>query len=172
MNQKERKFIALVLALVAAMVAMDLMTDAREGIHLWHLVLEGALGFAALLGIYYLFRESFKWQRQLETKTKDFAAFQLEAESWRAQAKKYIQGLADSIDHQLSKWHLSTAEKEVAFLLLKGLSLKEIAVVRQTAEKTVRVQATAIYAKSGLAGRSELAAFFLEDLLLPAKGKN
>lgn len=42
-----------------------------------------------------------------------------------------------------------------------------IAQLRNTAEKTVRSQSVAIYSKSGLAGRSELAAFFLEDLLGP-----
>ena len=63
---------------------------------------------------------------------------------------------------------MSAAEKEVAFLLLKGLSLKEIAIARRTSEKTARVQSSAVYAKSGLAGRSELSAFFLEDLLPPA----
>jgi hypothetical protein len=31
----------------------------------------------------------------------------------------------------------------------------------------VRQQAIAVYRKSGLAGRAELSAFFLEDLLLP-----
>jgi hypothetical protein len=31
----------------------------------------------------------------------------------------------------------------------------------------VRHQALAVYRKSGLGGRAELAAFFLEDLLLP-----
>jgi hypothetical protein len=34
----------------------------------------------------------------------------------------------------------------------------------------VRQHAVAVYRKSGLAGRAELAAFFLEDLLLPAAG--
>ena len=53
------------------------------------------------------------------------------------------------------------------FLLLKGLSLKEIADIRHTTEKTARAQSGSIYAKSGLSGRSELAAFFLEDLLVP-----
>jgi DNA-binding CsgD family transcriptional regulator len=76
--------------------------------------------------------------------------------------------LARAIDQQLSKWNLSLAEKEVAFLLLKGLSLKEVAHVRNTTEKTARVQSMAVYAKAGIAGRSELSAFFLEDLLLPA----
>jgi len=55
----------------------------------------------------------------------------------------------------------------VAFLLIKGFSLKEIADYRSTAEKTTRAQATVVYAKSGLSGRSQLSAFFLEDLLLP-----
>jgi hypothetical protein len=32
---------------------------------------------------------------------------------------------------------------------------------------TIRAQTNAIYSKSGLSGRSELSAFFLEDLLLP-----
>ena len=51
--------------------------------------------------------------------------------------------------------------------MLKGLSLKEIAALRSTSERTVREQARAVYRKSGLSGRSALAAFFLEDLLLP-----
>jgi DNA-binding NarL/FixJ family response regulator len=79
-----------------------------------------------------------------------------------------VDGLSKAIDQQLSKWKLSAAEKEVAFLLLKGLSLKEIAEVRNTSEKTARVQSIAVYSKSNLSGRSELSAFFLEDLLVPS----
>jgi DNA-binding NarL/FixJ family response regulator len=44
--------------------------------------------------------------------------------------------------------------------------MKEIAGVRKVKEKTVRQQATQIYAKSGYAGRHELAAHFIEDLIL------
>jgi DNA-binding NarL/FixJ family response regulator len=52
-------------------------------------------------------------------------------------------------------------------LQLKGLRHKAIAELRQTSERTVRQQALAVYRKSGLGGRTDLAAFFLEDLLLP-----
>jgi DNA-binding NarL/FixJ family response regulator len=62
---------------------------------------------------------------------------------------------------------LTQAETEVGFLLLKGFSLKEIADIRQTKIKTVQQQSQSIYQKTGLASRSELAAFFLEDLLPP-----
>ena len=84
-----------------------------------------------------------------------------------AAARKYLDGLSQSIDRQLDQWQLSASEKQVAFLLLKGLSLKEIAAARRTTEKTARIQSSAIYAKSSLGGRSELSAFFLEDLLPP-----
>ena len=69
------------------------------------------------------------------------------------------------IQWQFSEWLLSPSEAEVALLLLKGLSIKEIAEARATQEKTVRKQASAIYEKSGLAGRHELSAWFFEDLL-------
>ena len=50
-------------------------------------------------------------------------------------------------------------------LLLKGLSIKEIASLRETHEKTVRQHASAIYRKAELPGRHAFAAWFLEDLL-------
>jgi len=66
---------------------------------------------------------------------------------------------------QFADWGLSPSECEVALLLIKGLSMKEISAARDVKEKTVRQQATGIYAKSGYAGRHELAAHFIEDLM-------
>ena len=58
----------------------------------------------------------------------------------------------------------------MALLLLKGLSIKEIAQVRGVSERTVHEQARAVYSKAGLTGRTALSAFFLEDLLAPIEG--
>ena len=44
------------------------------------------------------------------------------------------------------------------------MSLREIADLRRTADATIRQQAQSIYRKSGLGGRRELAAYFLESL--------
>lgn len=93
---------------------------------------------------------------------------QAEAQRWRAEAQQALRGLAEAIDRQFARWDLTPAEREVGFLLLKGLSLKEIAGLRATSERTARDQARAIYRKAGVAGRSELSAFFLEDLLAPS----
>jgi DNA-binding CsgD family transcriptional regulator len=172
LSGSERAVIAGVLALIALLAGMDLLVDLEEGVTAWHVLAEGAVAAAACVGVFYLLRGTWEARRRLEVQSRDFSAFRQQAESWRTGSKKYLDGLSRSIDVQLDSWQLSAAEKEVAFLLLKGLSLKEIAAARGTSEKTARVQSGAIYAKSGLAGRSELSAFFLEDLLPPGTGSS
>jgi len=67
---------------------------------------------------------------------------------------------------QFTAWSLTNSEKEVAILLLKGLSFKEMAELRATKVKTVRQQASSIYQKAGVAGRYEFSAWFFEDMLV------
>lgn len=134
---------------------------------LGHLLLEGSIATFVLFGIFYVLKDSLSTRNVLLETNQQFSAYRVEAEKWRLESRKYVEGLSTAIDQQLIKWGLTPAEKEVAFLLLKGLSLKEIADVRSTSEKTSRVQSMAIYSKARLAGRSELSAFFLEDLLVP-----
>lgn len=172
MNQKERLVIAFVLLIIAILVGFDLFTDSQEGVAIWHIFVEGLIALVALFGVFYVLRGSVELKHRLEKNVTEFTDFKREAELWKLESRKYLDGLSNAIDQQLSKWKLSTAEKEVAFLLLKGMSLKEIAEIRNTAEKTARVQSMAIYSKSGLSGRSELSAFFLEDLLVPVNQGN
>ena len=69
------------------------------------------------------------------------------------------------INIQFSEWGLTDTEKEIALFLIKGLSMKEIADIRNVKEKTIRQQSMGLYAKSGYTGRHELASHFIEDLL-------
>lgn len=89
------------------------------------------------------------------------------AEFWQNEYLQLIKGLSEKIKHQFISWNLTNAEADIGFLLIKGFSLKEIAELRLTSERTVREQARSIYQKAEVAGRSELTAYFLEDLLLP-----
>ncbi|MGO4331334.1 helix-turn-helix transcriptional regulator [Cupriavidus sp. 2TAF22] len=82
-------------------------------------------------------------------------------------ARQSTHHFLQQIQEQFEKWRLTQAEKDIALLLIKGLTLDEIAAVRESRSKTVRQHATNIYAKAGLDGRHHLAAFFLEDLLAP-----
>ena len=167
MNNRERWIISGILGIIAVTVMADLITDSMEGVDNSHILLEGLIAGAALFGMFFVFRGSFRLKHRLEDEIREFSDYKRQAEVWRAESRKYVDGLSRAIDAQLTKWNLTSAEKEVAFLLLKGFSLKEIADIRGTSEKTVRVQSMAVYAKAELSGRSELSAFFLEDLLVP-----
>lgn len=167
MNRKERAFIASILAIVSIMIGLDLLTDSREGVVYWHVLIEGGLALLALFGVFYVLRGSVQLRNRLTSQTDELTQLKKQADVWRAQSRKYLEGLSQAIDRQLTEWQLTHSEKQVAFLLLKGMSLKEIAELRNTSEKTARAQSTAIYTKAGLSGRAELAAFFLEDLLVP-----
>lgn len=169
MDNRERLVVLLTLLLIMVVVSVDLITDLQQGVIAWHVAVEAAAALLALAGIVYLMRQSVQLRKALNKERRLTANLQQEAARWRLQSKTYLAGLSAMIDAQLSRWGLTPAEREVAFLLLKGLSLREIATLRDTTEKTAKVQAIAIYAKAGLTGRSELSAFFLEDLLPAAE---
>lgn len=92
-----------------------------------------------------------------------------QGDAWRAQRRGEIAALGRAIEDQFRHWKLTGAEIDVAGLMLKGMSLKEIAVARDTSEATIRQQAQSVYRKSGLSGRAELAAYFLESLFETAE---
>jgi DNA-binding CsgD family transcriptional regulator len=101
---------------------------------------------------------------------RDLELARVQGRRWRAEARTYLDGLGNAIETQFSRWNFTTAEREVALLLLKGLSIKEIAQIRGVSERTVHEQGRAVYSKAGLTGRTALSAFFLEDLLAPIEG--
>jgi DNA-binding CsgD family transcriptional regulator len=103
---------------------------------------------------------------------RDLDAARIQGRQWRDETRPYLKGLGEAIDRQFSTWKLTEAERDVGLLILKGLSLKEIAAARVTSERTIRAQARSVYAKAGLSGRAALSAFFLEDLLAPSEHVN
>jgi DNA-binding CsgD family transcriptional regulator len=119
------------------------------------------------VGLALLFRITVRQREDQLTLLRDLEVARLQGQRWRAESRSLLNGLGDAIDAQFSRWNFTEAEREVALLLLKGLSLKEVAAVRATSERTIRAQAAALYAKAGVTGRAALSAFFLEDLLAP-----
>ena len=87
------------------------------------------------------------------------------ANEWQQKNQTLVKDLSIKIQAQFIEWALTKAECEIAFLLLKGFSSKEIASLRNTSERTVREQAIKIYSKANVKNKTELIAFFLEDLL-------
>jgi DNA-binding NarL/FixJ family response regulator len=150
----------LLFAIIALLIGWDLVADYQESVNYGHMAIEVCVMSVAASGTILL------WL-QLRRAQSDLARALVENEHWCRENRELLQGLGAAIHTQFEAWRLTGAEAEIGLLILKGLSHKEIAQVRQTSERTIREQARALYRKSGLSGRAELSAFFLEDLLLP-----
>jgi DNA-binding NarL/FixJ family response regulator len=159
---------AILFVVIAGLIGLDILADYRSGTEFHHVLTEAAVMALALAGAASLWRQLRSTRQQAERLSSDLEAARRQAERFREEARDALRGLGDAIDRQFSRWELTPAEREVGVLLLKGLSHKEVAAARSTSETTIRQQALAVYRKAGLRNRSELSAFFLEDLLLPA----
>jgi len=161
-------------ALIAGLMATDLTIEYRRGVPLALQSFEVVIFVSALAGFAFHWWQMAAARRRSEDLGRVLAVAREEAKRsndyarrWNREAQEVLLGLGEAIDRQFDRWGLTPAEREIALLQLKGLRHKEIAELRRTSERTVRQQALAVYRKAGLAGRSDLAAFFLEDLLLP-----
>lgn len=161
--------VAAVVTGVGLLMTMEIIEepDMTLGEILFELVEPTLIVMTAAGVVYLLGRVRRQHQEQLSL-MRDLEVARVEGAQWRTDMRELLRGLSAAIDAQFDRWGLTPAEREVALLLLKGLSHKEIAVVREASVLTVRQQARAVYTKANLSGRAALSAFFLEDLLLPA----
>ncbi len=83
------------------------------------------------------------------------------ADRMRVASGAFVALLEDSF----SRWSLTEAERDVALLSIKGLSISDIARLRTSREGTVKAQSTAVYRKAGVSGRAQLISLFVEDLM-------
>ncbi|MBE9568912.1 MAG: response regulator transcription factor [Proteobacteria bacterium] len=144
---------------------IDLSLDFSEGTEFMHVAQEAVILTLSLLALAWLLFDLRRHAAELH-KLRDELA---NTRNTTAPPKKYVLEAKTNLSHVISQqfddWRLSNSEKEVGWLLLKGFSLKEIAALRETLEKTVRQQASSIYKKSSLAGRHAFSAWFIEDAL-------
>lgn len=157
------------IVLVATIVggAVDLILDAPTTWRSVHVLYEVTLIVAAVVTSVLLWRGWWESRQALGESRRMLIERASERDAWRASAEAALAGLGHAIDERFAAWGLTPAEREVALLLLKGRSHKQIAYTTRRSERTVRQHAVAVYQKSHLNGRAELAAFFLEDILLP-----
>lgn len=155
----------IILIVFALFFSVYIFFDLQQGValsHIWH---EVALFILAIGSIAWQVRVIFQKNIHITHLSSELLETKKSYQDWKEKTHSSAKEIRELIDTEFGLWHLSHSEKDVALLLIKGLSMKEIAHLRSTQEKTVWQQATSIYKKSGLSGRQELAAFFLEDIL-------
>jgi DNA-binding CsgD family transcriptional regulator len=169
--------LALVLAFVVVAGVTDLILDRPSTWWSAHVLFELAvigisLASAVLLwrGWWTTARELRRTREALAHTTRTLAERQAEREAWQRSAHAERASFGRAVDTQFAAWGLTPTEREVASLLLQGYGHKQIAARTGRSERTVRQHAVAVYGKSGIGGRAELAAFFLQDLLPASAG--
>jgi DNA-binding CsgD family transcriptional regulator len=153
---------------------VDLLLDAPDSVWSLHVLFEVGMVVSSLVFAVVLFRG---WRRSaaalsrtrlsLEESQRLVAQRQAERDTWRQSAETALAGFSEAINRQFDAWQLTRAERDVALLILKGAGHKQAAAQLERSERTVRQHAVEVYRKAGLQGRAELAAFFLQDLMLP-----
>ena len=163
--------VAAIIGGISLLMTLEIIEEPEMTLNeiLFELIEPTILVLTAAAVVHLLGRMQRQHQEQMSL-MRDLEVARSEGAQWRSDMRELLKGLGTAIDDQFERWRLTSAEREVAMLMLKGLSHKEIAVVRETSERTVRQQARAIYGKSNLSGRAALSAFFLEDMLLPMQG--
>ena len=163
------KLLLIPLITLVLLNAYDIYQDFLEvDHHPVHLYTEIVILNISLLFIGFLLKDSWRKYQELQGLKQELNNAQHNIQQLNQQNERMRQAnqhYSALIQEQMQDWDFTTSEKEVALLLLKGLSFEEIANIRCTKDKTVRQQATSIYRKAGVAGRHELAAWFFEDFL-------
>lgn len=85
------------------------------------------------------------------------------------QAQTSLTALRSDFDNfigiKFDNWHLSDAERDVAFLLLRGVTINDISSFRNTSVGTVKAQCRNIFKKSGVSSRVDFMSLFMEEFI-------
>ncbi|GAA5137446.1 helix-turn-helix transcriptional regulator [Thalassotalea piscium] len=160
------RVIAAILMIIMVLNFFDVLTDISLGVPAWHIFSESLIVIVSGIGAIFLIKDIYAKSSNVaklknELMISDDKLKNISTEMINARTQ-----YAEVIHSQFERWGLTKSEQEVAMLLLKGLSFKEISGLRNTKEKTVRQQASLIYSKASVQGRHEFAAWFLEDFMV------
>ena len=160
-----RYFIVILLIILSAMSIADLVVDHHEGAGLEHMAQEGVLLLLCLIAVASLLLGFRRQSNRIAGLKQELVIAAQEVAKASDSLKDGRLAFAKVIAEQFTVWGLSKSEHEIGFLVLKGFSLAEIASLRETKEKTVRQQASAVYKKAGVSGRHAFSAWFIEDYM-------
>lgn len=166
LEQKERLILSLIFVIIFGLLVFDVYEDLMSGASFTHVAFEAFILILAILGIVIQWSVYFAQRKNIVDLNYDLGKARVDLNKYKEDTRKFVEGLSEQIDSQLNSWELTKAEKDITFLILKGLSNKEIGEVRSTSEKTIRQQVSSVFQKSNLKTRLELSAYFLEDLLV------
>ncbi len=160
------------LLIIIVINTLDFMKDIAQGDEWLHIGLEIITVVLSFWGIIMLVRLTNSRSNEISSLHQQVSKSKSDLVLSKHKLKAIGHEYSKYIHEQFEAWGLTPSEKDVALILLKGLSFKEMAEVRETKEKTIRQQASTIYKKSNVSGRHEFSAWFFEDMLIAPMTKD
>lgn len=164
LSWRQRFFMLFVLMVLGESVS-EIVGEIAEGQALIEMVDDIAMFVVSLVVVCLFAIEYWRQQQSLSELQARFASSAGKLAQVDADTPRIANQYREVMQKQFDVWKLTASEQDVVLGLLKGLSFREVAEIRDTREKTVRQQAANVYRKAGVAGRHELAGWFFEDLL-------
>lgn len=157
--------VASILLIIMVLNFFDVLTDISLGVPSWHIFSESLIVLVSAIGAIFLIKDMRARTSNLISLKNELNISDDKLKNISEEMKNARHEYSEVIQTQFRRWALTSSEQEIAMLLLKGLSFKEMSAVRDTKEKTVRQQASTIYSKANVEGRHEFAAWFFEDFI-------
>ncbi len=153
------------LLITFSLTTVDVIGEVRVHASFEHIILELLIFISSFVGVVGVAIRYLEERNLRISKGKIIDEMASELEVWKSKVQSLSTQFFQAVDDQLENWKLSKTEKDIAILIIKGASIKEIAQVRNVTEKTIRAHASSIYRKSKLSTRYELAAYFIDGLV-------
>lgn len=166
LSKSERYILTIIFILLSLVLAGDIYEDVQEGSSLSHVIKESLIMVLGLIGLIVLWAKYFIAKSSNIDFKVNIEKIKTDLIHYKSETLHLSQGLGDKINDQLVEWKFTKSEKDIALLLMKGLSTRDISIARDSSEKTIKQHCTNLYQKANIKGRSELSAFFLEDILI------
>ena len=129
-------------------VITDIINNAPRDIHFY------SEGFFVIALVYILIFQ-----------IKEIRTMEVEIKTSHQELEVLKGGLTREIEKQFNSWQLTPSEKEVAWLILKGISYSDIAKVKDISKRTVDQHSGSIFKKSNSSNRHEFVSGFIEEIL-------
>ncbi len=137
----ERYFFILCCLIYITIMVFDVFWDYKSGVPLEHMIHElGAMMIALTFLVMQILSLEEK-NRTIRLKGETLSQVLTKNKELKVRLDQLKNDFRSLVESQFNVWDLSESEKEISFYILRGLSMKEIAELRQSSEQTIRQQA-------------------------------
>jgi DNA-binding CsgD family transcriptional regulator len=162
LNKKYSQLLISILLILLVFIAYDTYVDHKSNVGKVHILLEISLLFSLFAFLIFALK---KYIHKNIINEKKLQNLNLRHQELKEKIVQYKTDIHDYLQINFISWKLTKSEKDIALLLFKGCTGKEIAEIRNTNYQTVRSQISRIYRKAKVKNHNQFMATLMEDIL-------